>query len=522
VILKGGFDMFESILYLEKPLNTIQEAPVYFHDLNLDQIVDTVTSGKQEYDLKPFYYTPLCDADAVRYRQEVMRELEGPDLYKSVHSFASRVYSVYKGMQTINKNLSQPDSYTCNYLEKGRLLDAVNTYCNAVESLVQGLASLNLKSRGLSAFFRYLADYADSEAFQTLRSETGALKANLFAIRYCMLIKNNSIRVRKYEGETDHTVEIEQIFEKFKQGDVQDYRQRLSEEPYAMHVEAGVLNLLAKIYSEIFSTLDRYCAKNKNFIDQTIAVFSREIQFYISYLEYIEKFKKNGLHFCYPEVSNENKNVYDYDGFDLALAGKLISAKSPIVCNDFNLNGSERIIVVSGPNQGGKTTFARTFGQLHHLASIGCPVPGRDARMFLFDSVFTHFEKEEDISNLSGKLQDDLIRMHDIMEHATPDSIIIINEILSSTTLDDAVSIGKKLMSEIVQQDTLCVCVTFLDELASYSEKCVSMVSTVVPEDPARRTYKILRNPADGLAYAMYIAKKYRLTYDCLKERIQE
>jgi DNA mismatch repair protein MutS len=507
---------FHSILYangVEPAQREREEAPDFFTDLNLDQIVEAITAGKQEYNLKPFFYTPLSTVDTLHYRHEIFRDLEDKTLLEIINSFAQK-------MSRMREHLAQADKLYYQRQKESWFLDAVEIYGNAMQSLVQELTQVELQAGGLLALRDYLEHYVQSSRFTSLLAETTQLKADLSTVTYCLHIKGNRIRVRKYEDEMDYSADVEETFAKFKQGSVEDYRAKFASWPDMNHVEAKILDFVAQLYPDIFSRLDQYWVNHSDYLDETIGDFDREIQFYVAYLEFIANLKRGGLNFCYPQVDETCKAVFAQQGFDLALANKLRREKTPIVCNDFFLQGQERIIVVSGPNQGGKTTFARMFGQLHYLASLGCPVPGREAHLFLFDRLFTHFEKEEEITNLRGKLQDDLVRIHQILDQATADSIIIINEIFTSTALQDAIFLGKKVMEEIIRLDALCVCVTFIDELAALSEKTVSMVSTVVRENPAVRTFKLVRRPADGLSHAIAIAEKYRLTYDCLKERI--
>ena len=487
--------------------------PDFFGDLNLDQAVASMTADREEYELEPFFYAPLHDVASVRYRHEVLRDLEKPDVLEVINAFAD-------AMKRMRQHLVQVEKLRYAVQKQAWFRDAIEIYCDAVRALANALAERGVSSRGLRGLRDYLAGYATSEDFTSLAADTQSVKQALADVRYALRISGAKVAVSRYEGEADYSAEVEQTFARFKQGAVDSYLVKLPDYADMDHVEAQILDRVARLHPDVFGLLADYCARHAEHLDPTIGRFDREVQFYLGYLELVGRFRAVGLPFCYPQVSARSREIAVEETFDIALANKLVPAGDTVVCNDFHLDGPERVFVVTGPNNGGKTTFARTFGQLHYLASLGLLVPGSQARLFLPDRIYTHFEREEDIETLRGKFEDELVSVHEILDQATSNSVIVMNESFNSTTLNDALFVGTEVVRRLLELGPLGVYVTFVDEIASLSEATVSMVSQIVPENPAERTFKVLRKPADGLAYAWAIAEKYGLTYERLMERI--
>jgi DNA mismatch repair protein MutS len=483
-------------------------------DLNLDQVVAAVAGDREQRDfITSVLSAPLRDAGTVRYRQDVFRDLEDPALSGEAKRFAA-------SMSEVRAHLAQLEKMSYTYQREGWLLDAAAIYCDAVLALARHLASAPPRSDALRALGKYLAAYGASAGFTALAGDARDRKAALARIRYTTRIRGGRVDVSRYQGEADYSGQVLATFERFQQGAVKDYLIKYRTWPGTNHVTAQITELVARLFPAEFTALDEFCARHADFLDDGIRRADQELRFYLAFADFIKPVRDAGLSFCYPEVSATSKQISAAGTFDLALASKLAAAGGPVVTNDFHLDGPERIIVVTGPNQGGKTTFARTFGQLHYLAAIGCPVPGTSARLFLPDRIFTHFAREEDLTRLTGKLEDDLLRIGQILREATGDSVVIMNETFASTTLHDARFLGTKLITKLMRLGAVGVYVTFVDELAGLGEQVVSMMSTVVPGTPAERTFKVVRKPADGLAYALAIAEKYDLTYERLRRRL--
>jgi len=204
-----GLMTFHSILF-ESTTNSVTkeplDAPDFFMDLNLDQIVDAIIAPKQEYNLRPFFYAPLHDVEVIRYRHEVMQDMEDGTLLEYIKTFAQNMLILRRYLVLIEK-------LDFNYHKKGWFLEAALDYCDAVTNLGNNLGLANLKSCGLLAFREYVTHYVQSPGFHRLVENAQTAKAGLSGVKYSVIAQLGKFSVRKYAGETDYTEEVESLRE---------------------------------------------------------------------------------------------------------------------------------------------------------------------------------------------------------------------------------------------------------------------------------------------------------------------
>lgn len=487
--------------------------PPEFHDLHLHRIVASVLAGREAFGLAPLFRVRASDVDTVAFRHEVFRDLARAETRAVVDAFAV-------AMHEVRERLDRERRARYPYERASWRVAAARRYCAGTRSLHDGLVSTAPRSRGLRRLAAHVGRYVASEAFGTFAADAEALGEDLAAIRFRLRLEPGGLAVSAAADEPDFGAELLATFERFRQGPGRDYRFEFPVAPQLNHVEAAIVDRVALVHPELFARLWAFTERYATFIEPGLARFDREAQFYLAWLEHMARIEPLGVAFSLPDVALDGDRLAGTGLFDLALAESLLREQQPIVVNDVGIRPGERIIVVTGPNQGGKSTFARTLGQLHHLAALGLPVPGRDVRITLVDGIHTLFDRRESVEDLVSKLEMDLRRTRAILDVITRRSLVVMNETFSSTTVADQAFINDRVVAAIEARGAWCVIVTFLDELAARGPSTVSMVSEVEPDDTARRTYRIRRRPADGLAYALGVAQRHGLTYDQVRRRI--
>ncbi|MEO7586609.1 MAG: hypothetical protein ABIS84_01125 [Arachnia sp.] len=486
-------------------------------DLRLDHVLASLSDGGRDSLMVELFTCRPEDPDTVEYRQEVCRDLRDPVVRLALATFRQGMGRIDERVRSATK--SSASEY--HWQQRRRLAEAMADYAQLVLDLRSGLDDTALRSRGMHSVHAYLERYATSREFQELSASTAAVIEALDRVRFRIVMEMGQIVVTPAEEAGEYNEQMADLFSRFQDGDAEKHAGKGREkDPGITHVTAGVVAQAARMAPEPFTVLEEHCRRNADFRDATLVTLARESGFYLAYLDAIAPLEQAGLAFCRPVITVDGKRLEARDAFDLALALQLVAKEEPVVTNDAQMEGPERVLVITGPNQGGKTTFARMIGQLHHLASIGLPVPGRVVELPLVDQVLTHFERVEGVGDPTGKLEEELVRLRRMLEIATPRSLVILNEAFTSTSLQDARELGRRVLEKIIAEDMVAVYVTFVDELSRLGPATVSLVSQTAPEDLNKRTFTVSRQRANGTARALALAARHGLTLVQLLERI--
>ena len=366
-----------------------------------------MTAGREEYDLARYFYAPVARPGGGALPARGAARSRARPVLESVRAFA-------KSMRTMREHLEQARQlHDMHQRQAGSSMRSSSTATPwrrwPASSRACGRVARIPRPRALPGRLRR------SDGFAALAADTRALKAELAEVSYSVHIRGSRVKVGRSRASPTEAREVQATFARFKRERVRDYRVSVGrlgrhEPRRGPDARAG---RPAAIRTCSRSSTD-HCARHAGYLDPTIATFDREVQFYLAYLEFIAPLRppawRSAIPACPRRVARRSAPS---DAFDLALAEQARPRRRPVVCNDFHLDRPGADPRRHRPEPGRQDdvrAHVRPAALPRQPRAARCPA--RDAQLFLPDRIFTHFEREEDIDDLRGKLEDELVRIH--------------------------------------------------------------------------------------------------------------
>lgn len=301
---------------------------------------------------------------------------------------------------------------------------------------------------------------------------------------------------------------------------------------------------LERVLKNAYRPVTKALAYYARLSSELLVSLAPEVTFYLSAVRMIDKMQAAGLPMCRPEVAPAEERVFqvaDLYNVRLALSRSQNGAHAPVevVTNDVQFDDDAgRVLILTGPNQGGKTTYTQGIGLTQVLLQAGLYVPGLEGRISPVDSIFTHFPLEEKPDLNVGRLGEEARRLCSIFQQVTRYSLVLLNESLSSTSPGESFYLAQDIVRGLCLYGVRAIFATHLHELAEKIDlinadtpgdsQAASIVAGAMSipdassEELVRLTYKIVPSPPIGTSYAKNIANRFGISFEQLAQMLQD
>lgn len=301
-------------------------------------------------------------------------------------------------------------------------------------------------------------------------------------------------------------------------------------------LEAPLFRELKEINSEYITHLDTAIRAYFKKSTEDILTFQSQMSFYIGAKKLVEAVRARGLDMVRPEYLPMEERKLDAKGiFDLSFYIQMVGSdpmgklSDKIITNDCTMNDDGRFFILTGANNGGKTTYTRAIGIIQVLAQAGIYVPATACKLSPVDFIYTHFPKEEEVGLNSSRFTQECKQFKETLDTATRHSMLLLNESIQSTTPTECVYIATELTKIFRCVGVRGVYATHLLELAKSlnkinaevegDTKLVSIITTVDTTADNRRLYRIVREEPQEFGYARTIYEKFGVSFEEIKKR---
>jgi len=427
------------------------DADALIQDLELDTLFDAMAGGDAfvRAVVVRSVLDSLDDLDDIAYRQAIVADcIRQPDVIREIHAIAveaiEREKRVYGGILG-----RQPERLL------SRSLDVLQIFLELLKRL-RRLADehgSSFRSEGLGRFFRMIATELDDAYLASIEDHLRRLRFDRG-----MLI---SAGLGEGTKGADYVLRVPPAGQRRLVDRVLGDRSGLVY-TIADRDVAG-FEALAELRNRGLSVVARALAQSADHILGFFAMLRVETAFYVGCLGLRDRLAGNGEPTCMPQaLPARDPHLTAHGLYDACLS---LRVDGRVIGNDVAGTG-KTLIVVTGANRGGKSTFLRSVGLAQLMMQAGMFVPAESFAADVASGIYTHYRREEDATMTRGKFDEELARMSAIVERIGPGGVVLLNESFASTNELEGSEIARHVIEALLDARIKVVCVTHLFELA--------------------------------------------------------